>query len=138
MEKIQVPRLVPAAQLPPWNQAQGSTGSPAEGSSATQTLTQVALPGDERGAVRTLVLGGVLAVLLHDVYFHGAALGEALVAHVAFVGLLACRVTTKTTLGGGASPRTPRPPPPRTLGRNACLLFPGPLLQPLPPMSTPN
>lgn len=56
----------------------------------THTLTQVALPRDDRGAVRTLELGGVLAVLLQDVRFQGAALGEACLAHVALVGLLAC------------------------------------------------
>ena len=35
-----------------------------------------------------LVLGDILAVLLHDVHFHAPALGEAGMADVAFVGLL--------------------------------------------------
>ena len=59
-----------------------------KGSSGRQTLTQVALPGDDGGAVRALVLGDVLAVLLQDVHLHGPALGEAGTADVALVGLL--------------------------------------------------
>ena len=35
-----------------------------------------------------LVLGDILAVLLHDVHLHGPTLGEAGMADVAFVGLL--------------------------------------------------
>lgn len=53
-----------------------------------QMDTQVALPGDDGGAVRALVLGDVLAVLLQDVHLHGPALGEAGTADVALVGLL--------------------------------------------------
>lgn len=135
-QKFQTSSCSPAASL---ESGLGLAGSPAEGSSSTPTLTQVALPGDERGAVRTLVLGDVLAVLLLDVYFHGAALGEARVAHVAFVGLLACGMMTKTALGREASPHTPQPPQ-RTLELKACLLFPGsfsnPFLQRSPPVST--
>ena len=59
-----------------------------KGRSGRQTLTQVALPGDDGGAVWALVLGHILAVLLHDVHLHGPALGEAGMADVAFVGLL--------------------------------------------------
>lgn len=85
----------------------------------------------------TLVLGDVVAVLLHNVYFHGAALGEARVAEVAFVGLLTCETMTKVTFCGGASPAAPLLPRghPELI---ACLLFPGLLLQPLSPMITPN
>ena len=59
-----------------------------KGSSGRQTLTQVALPGDDGGAVWALVLGDILAVLLQDVHLHGPALGEAGMADVAFIGLL--------------------------------------------------
>lgn len=53
-----------------------------------QMDTQVALPRDDGGTVRALVLGQVLAVLLQDVDLHGPALGEACVADLALVGLL--------------------------------------------------
>ena len=59
-----------------------------KGSSGCQTLTQVALPGDDGGAVRARVFGDVLAVLLQDVHLHGPALGEAGMADVALIGLL--------------------------------------------------
>lgn len=86
------------------------------------TLTQVALPRDDRGAVRTLELGGVLAVLLQDVRFQGAALGEACLAHVALVGLLAC--AGRGGRGGlcrVAAPRRPRPPATRARARQPVL-----------------
>lgn len=88
----------------------------------THTLTQVALPRDDRGAVRTLELGGVLAVLLQDVRFQGAALGEACLAHVALVGLLAC--AGRGGRGGlcrVAAPRRPRPPATRARARQPVL-----------------
>lgn len=104
----------------------GSAAFPAQGRPRplppTHTLTQVALPRDDRGAVRTLELGGVLAVLLQDVRFQGAALGEACLAHVALVGLLAC--AGRGGRGGlcrVAAPRRPRPPATRARARQPVL-----------------
>ena len=51
----------------------------------------VALAGDDSVAVRAVELGDVLCVFLEDVHLHGAALGEAGVADVALIQLLACR-----------------------------------------------
>ena len=97
---------------------------------AKPTLTQVALPRNDGGTVRTLVFGDVLAVLLQDVCLHGATLGEACVADVAFVGLLACDVDDKGDPCRVASPHKPRSWPKDT-GAQSFSFCPKPPFQPL-------